>query len=372
MNDLNASHPVPQLRAFFGAVALLLLAGCPGGVLPIDETEGSTGNQSSTGTTTGITGITTIDPCGTGCDDTPVETSSSSDGQDTTADSTGGSTGSTGGSSGSTGGSTGSTGSTGGESSSGGTTEAVSAGSSSSSSDGGMDTGVVFIMDPDGGVGIECSSYLQDCPVGDKCMPWDNGGGGSWNALGCFPIDPAPVGEGETCLVQGSGTSGLDNCELGHMCWDVDAATNEGTCVALCTGSPVAPVCAPPGTSCVIANDGVLNLCLPGCDPLLQDCNPGAACYPINDGFTCAPDASGAQGVDGDPCEFINVCDPGLMCANAASLEGCFGAAGCCTPFCDVTVPGDPCPAVTEECVPFYELGMAPLGFEDVGVCAIP
>ena len=265
---------------------------------------------------------------------------------------------------------TGSTsGSTGGESSSGGTTEGSSGSTSGSTS--GFETGVVFLVEPDVPMAIECDPYLQDCPVGEKCNAWNASGGGSWDALGCFPIDPAPVGVGETCLVQGSGTSGIDDCELGAMCWDVDAATNQGTCVALCTGSPVAPVC-PAGSSCVIANDGVLNLCLPGCDPLLQDCAPGQACYPVGAGFTCAPDASAGAGVDGDECEFINVCDPGLMCINAGAVEGCFGFVGCCTPFCDLSMPGDPCPALSEECVPFFELGMAPLGLEDVGVCAIP
>ena len=44
-------------------------------------------------------------------------------------------------------------------------------------------------------------------------------------------------------------------------------------------------------------------------------------CYPrgINEVFTCVPDASGEMGVYGDPCEYINVCDPGLFCASAES-----------------------------------------------------
>jgi hypothetical protein len=370
MADLNASRPKPELRAFFYGIALLLLPGCPGDTTPIGETEGTTGS------TTAMTSIATFDTCAEGTGGCTVTiTTLDSSGTSLETASTGGSTGSTD-STGSTGGTTGTTdttddttGTTGGESSSSGTTEGLSVGSSSSS-DGGMDTGVVFLVEPDGGPGIECNTYLQDCPVGQKCMPWDNIGGGSWNALGCFPVDPAPVGEGEVCTVQGSGTSGIDDCALGHMCWDVDAVTNEGTCVAMCTGSEVAPVCGPPGTTCVISNDGVLNLCLPGCSPLLQDCPGAQGCYPVGDLFTCAPDASGAMGVDGDECAFINVCDPGLMCIGGGAVEACFS--NCCTPFCDVSLPGDPCPAVTEECVPFYSPGLAPPGFEDVGVCAIP
>jgi len=233
------------------------------------------------------------------------------------------------------------------------------------------DVGGGGFIDPlDVGPGIECDIWLQDCPVGDKCMPWA-AGGGSWDATMCTPVDPAAVPTGDVCEVVGSGTSGIDNCELGAMCWGVDAVTLEGTCVEMCTGSPMAPVCGPPDTNCVISNGGVLILCLPGCDPLLQNCpDPGDACYPIGDEFSCAPDASGADGVDGDPCEFINVCDPGLMCAGAAALEGCFGS-GCCTPFCDLSLP-DPCLALSEDCVPFYGPGLAPPGLEDVGVCSIP
>ena len=37
-----------------------------------------------------------------------------------------------------------------------------------------------FIPNPDvgGGTSIPCDLYTQDCPAGDKCMPWGNDGGG--------------------------------------------------------------------------------------------------------------------------------------------------------------------------------------------------
>lgn len=353
----------------------MLLAGCPGDEPPVDP-DGSSGSSTTsvtslTSPTTTLTTDPTIDPpCGTGgCSETTTG------GTTGPSDSTG-STSSGGTSSGSTSSESTSSGSTSSGSTSGASTSESSGttgGSESSGTTGGATTGVVFIQPLDVGGGAACDPWLQDCPVGEKCNAWDSSGGGSWDANGCFPVDPAPVPVGAVCQVVGSGTSGLDNCELGAMCWDVDIATNEGTCVALCTGSPAAPNCAPAGTSCVIANSGVLTLCLPGCDPLVQDCAPGQACYPVVDSFTCAPDASGAGGFDGDACAFINVCDPGLMCIDPAAVEGCLGGSpGCCTPFCDVTAPGDPCPAVTEECVPFFAAGMAPLGHEDVGVCAIP
>jgi hypothetical protein len=369
MVSIHAPRSALRLCTLFGGAALLLLPGCPGDVTPIDDT----GSSSGSSTTTNPPDTTTLD---SGCEGTggcgQNDTTESSNGSTSTGpgntDSTGPGTSSTDGT-----GSTGSTGSTSststGESSSSSTTEGVSATGSSSSGE--FETGVVFIIEPDVPGGMECSPWLQDCPVGEKCNAWDSSGGGSWDGNACFPIDPDPVGVGETCTVQGSETSGIDNCELGAMCWNVDNMTNEGTCVALCTGTPADPVCAA-GTTCAITNGGVLTLCLPGCDPLLQDCDPGQACYPVGEDFTCAPDASGAAGIDGDGCEFINVCDPGLMCVFAGAVEGCFGFAGCCTPFCDVSMGGDPCPALSEECVPFYEPGLAPPGLEDVGVCSIP
>lgn len=356
-----------RLRALVGGAVLLVLPGCPGQDPPVEDSSTGSGTSTSSDPTTNtnppIT-TTTDEPCGTGgCFDASTHGVASG----STSDATDG-TGTTGGSS-SDGGPSSSSSSEGGS----GTTDAsTGAGSSSSSSDGGFETGVVFIMDPEVGAGMDCDPWLQNCPVGEKCNPWDNSGGGSWNANACFPVDPFPVGVGDVCQVVGSGTTGIDNCEAGAMCWDVDAATNEGTCVALCTGSPAAPMCAA-GSSCVITNGGVLTLCLPGCDPLLQDCAAGQGCYLVGADFICAPDASGGQGVDGDGCEFINVCDPGLMCVDSSAVQGCGGGiAGCCSPLCDVTEPVDPCPAGLEECVPVYGLGMAPLGYEDVGVCSIP
>ncbi len=237
-------------------------------------------------------------------------------------------------------------------------------------------TGIGFITDPDGGgVSIECSVWDQDCGEGEKCAPWANDGGNAWNATKCVPVDPNPAQPGDTCTVEGSGVSGIDTCDVSSMCWDSDPETNEGTCIAFCTGSENNPVCDDPTTSCSIANEGTLILCLPSCDPLLQDCSEGQACYPIDNAFVCAPDASGEdQGADNDACEFINGCDPGLGCVNPEIVEGCAaGAAGCCQNFCDLTAaPADQGCAGSESCEPWFEEGNVPPGYEDVGVCALP
>jgi hypothetical protein len=92
--------------------------------------------------------------------------------------------------------------------------------------------------------------------------------------------------------------------------------------------------------------------------------------------ITCGPDASGDGGVYGDPCEYDNVCDPGLYCAPAEAVPGCQGSIGCCSEWCDTTAqnPNSQCSgeAGGQECVPFFDMGNAPPGFDDVGVCAIP
>ena len=236
-------------------------------------------------------------------------------------------------------------------------------------------TGVGFIEDPDGGgVSFECDLFAQDCPEGEKCMPWANDGGTAWNATRCSPISDNPGQAGDMCTVEGSGVSGIDDCDIGSMCWDVDPETNMGTCVALCTGDEADPICEDPDTACAIVNEGAIVLCLPSCDPLLQDCPDGQACYPINDDFLCVPDASGEMGVYGDPCEFINACDPGLMCLGAAAVPDCTGSQGCCSEVCDTSDPsGDAqCSGADQACEPWYEEGAAPPGYEDVGACALP
>lgn len=248
---------------------------------------------------------------------------------------------------------------------------------STSGEDSGGETGCQFICpeETEGPPGIyECDIFTQDCQPGEKCMPWANDGGNSWNATRCSPISENPGQPGDECTVEGSGVSGIDDCDIASMCWDVDPETNIGTCVSMCTGDEANPVCEDPSTACVNVNDGAIVLCLPGCDPLLQDCPEGQACYGINEVFTCVPDASGEMGVYGDPCEYINVCDPGLFCASAETVPDCSGAVGCCSEFCDLeSADGDAqCSGVAggQACVPWTE-DPSP-GLEAVGACVIP
>jgi hypothetical protein len=92
----------------------------------------------------------------------------------------------------------------------------------------------------------------------------------------------------------------------------------------------------------------------------------------VNDGFICAPDASGPDaGKTFEPCYSTNGCDPGLGCFGPASANKCDPAAmGCCLPFCDLKAVDD-CPNVGKglTCQALFEPGTA---FENVGVCALP
>ncbi|MBC8070012.1 MAG: ribulose phosphate epimerase [Deltaproteobacteria bacterium] len=242
---------------------------------------------------------------------------------------------------------------------------------------GGVSSTVGFIMNPDGGsVTNECDIWAQDCPVGEKCMPWANDGGNAWNATRCAPVESNPGQVGDECTVEGSGVSGIDTCDLSQMCYYVDPDTNLGICVGFCQGSSASPVCDP-GYVCTINNDGVLILCRPECDPLLQDCMEAVSCLPAagSDQFTCIVDASGEEGAAGDACEFVNACDPGLFCGDATAVPDCAGASGCCTEFCDLADPGGAAQCSLgggQECVPWFEEGNAPPGLEDVGACALP
>ncbi len=262
-------------------------------------------------------------------------------------------------------------------------TGVVDSGMTSSATSGATDDGddgvmTGFIIPGDGGpVGtFECDLFAQDCMAGEKCMPWADNGGPAWNSTRCSPLDPNPAQVGDECTVEGTGVSGIDNCDIGLMCWGVDEA-GVGICEDMCTGSSEAPICENPDDTCSIANNGAIVLCLPECDPLLQECEDGQACYPINDAFACAPDASGDDnGAHGDPCEYINSCSPGNICIGAEAHTGCPAATGCCSSTCSVMDPGSDggCADLDpgQSCEAWFVEGMAPPGYEDVGVCALP
>lgn len=214
---------------------------------------------------------------------------------------------------------------------------------------------------------VTCDVFEQDCPEGDKCAAWSDDGGVQWNDARCVPI-LGSAQPGDACNTLGDPFSGHDTCAFGSMCWSVDPVTEEGTCVALCTGTPDDTICQDPDTLCAALGD-VLALCLIVCDPLLQDCPEGEACYMTNEGFACGPDVSGDMGAPGDACESSFACDPGSICADASLVPDCLGAPGCCTSLCDIIDPMPPClPGQTCASLDEYD----PWNEMDWGVCALP
>jgi hypothetical protein len=359
----------PRTRTL--SLSLVLVAGCGTSDTPIQETDAS---DSSSSGDAGVPSLpTTADSSSdagpassSGAPSTTAEASSSGTPEPGTSDS--GTS-----DSGSDSGTSGASPSTGTES---GTESSGGVGPTTSDSDPttpttGLETdsaGFIVFIDPLDLPGPACSTYDDQCPEGEKCSPF-SAGGLIWDTLGCFPLDPAPDAVGEPCTAE-LGLSGVDSCAQGAMCWNVNEA-GEGTCIAFCGGSPEFPMCAE-DTSCTIVNDGVLNVCLPGCDPLAQDCEAGQACIAVADEFTCVPDASGAEGQQGDECMFLNGCDPGLLCVDGTAVPGCPGF--CCTSLCDATDPASSAAcddlAAGTECVPFF--AVPPPGSADVGVCLTP
>ncbi|MCA9649803.1 MAG: hypothetical protein KC501_07840 [Myxococcales bacterium] len=235
-----------------------------------------------------------------------------------------------------------------------------------------------LIEGPDMGTGGgSCDVFEQDCPEGEKCMPWAADGGNSWNGTSCKPVMENPGQAGDPCTVEGSAVSGIDDCDVGLMCYSVSFETNMGVCYELCGGNVDAPTCDE--GLCAVYNDGNLPLCLQDCDPLLQDCGPEQLCLasPTANGFVCILDSLPFNdGGYGEPCEYVNTCDPGFFCAVQSIVAGCTNASGCCEEFCDLTVPnpdmqctGAP---MGEECQPWYGVETPPPGYEAVGFCGIP
>ena len=107
---------------------------------------------------------------------------------------------------------------------------------SSSSGGGSMDGSddVSFLLEPDGGGDNECDPTAQDCPRGQKCTAWANDGGTFWNATRCVEVAGGNVA-GDSCMVEGNGVSGIDDCDVGHICLNTNEE-NVGVCVAFCEG----------------------------------------------------------------------------------------------------------------------------------------
>lgn len=234
--------------------------------------------------------------------------------------------------------------------------------------------GETFVVRGDAGV-LGCELAEQSCPRGQKCNPSGMGSGSVFNGTPvCVPLAPDPKPPGAPCSVLGDELDGTDDCELGTVCLFPDDQ-GVGECHALCAlGIEPDPGC-PPGDQCTgqSCQTCLWGFCDAPCHPLDPDtCDPKEVCLSNIDQWFCVVDGSGEEGQAGDPCEFANGCDFGLLCLNPAQVPGCDAMDGCCAPFCSTDKPNT-CPnkAMGELCVPFYE-GQAPPQFVTLGICSLP
>jgi hypothetical protein len=234
--------------------------------------------------------------------------------------------------------------------------------------DGDMTT-TSFVPELEMGTAADCDPIAQDCPEGDKCVAYASAGG-TWDANKCVAVT-GNGSEGDECVYDGAAL-GTDNCDATSVCWNAIDVEGQlvGTCFPFCTGSLDNPTCTNPDTSCRVVNDGTIAVCLPNCDPLLQECDEGLGCYwsGTSGTFQCIIVAGGIP--TGEPCGFNNDCNPGHFCADAAVLQNCNGSA-CCATFCDLTEDPSSC-GTGYSCVPFFEEGTAPPMYESLGVCILP
>ena len=215
-----------------------------------------------------------------------------------------------------------------------------------------------------------CDIFSQNCAEDEKCVAYSTTGGG-WNANKCVKItgDRKP---GEACTTVGGGTSGIDDCEKGAMCWNVNSE-GKGNCVAQCTGSAEMPIC-PDDILCSVLGLELLALCFPSCNPLLQDCPGDELCVFLDNEFWCIGDDSDIAGQANDACEFASACDKGFLCLepDTASASCDPRSIGCCQPFCKF--PDSPCPNPDQKCVQLLDPENLPPGDTklEVGICKLP
>lgn len=216
------------------------------------------------------------------------------------------------------------------------------------------------------GVPEDCDPLQQNCSSGLKCNPWSSDGGDGWDSTHCVPVDDRPVGVGEACTITGSPWSGLDDCEPGSFCVPQDAASLVGVCWALCSaGLDGAQECEA-GACVVQPGDLALPVCEPACDPVAQDC-PAGPCDAGREPFGCVPAVGPGNGL-GEVCSGLGDCVAGTTCYDGAAVPDCAGME-CCAAFCDLQAPEPALECEGLECQEWFPLGMAPAGYEHVGVC---
>jgi hypothetical protein len=210
-----------------------------------------------------------------------------------------------------------------------------------------------------------CDILLQDCPQGEKCVPYSSLGDGSLNAPKCVLID-GDGAPGEACI-SGGPIDATDDCDASSFCFGYDADTLQGGwCHPLCMGTPDNLACID-GWECHVPVPH-LEYCIESCNPLADTCGSDRLCTWTGTVFTCV--STGAEAVVGEACQMPNDCMSGSLCVNGGLLEDC--ATACCAEYCDLLAGNGPCQAIQPNyvCEPFFM--EAPPEYENVGVCSLP
>ncbi|WP_106087811.1 hypothetical protein [Enhygromyxa salina] len=209
----------------------------------------------------------------------------------------------------------------------------------------------------------ECDMFAQDCPDGEKCVPFAENGP-SWDNAKCVPVTGAGA-PGEPCTTDGI-VAANDDCDATSFCFGYDQDNAGGRCHPFCTGDITMPECID-GWVCSVPAQGP-SVCVQECDPLADNCGAGSECVWTGSLFTCIDEGEAAAA--GEACMFVNDCASGLLCANSQAVDGCADD-GCCTPFCSLMAGDGPCQMLNpaHSCEPFFM--RAPIGYEDVGACVL-
>lgn len=210
--------------------------------------------------------------------------------------------------------------------------------------------------------GSDCSLARQDCPDGNKCSAF----GESYDQARCVPVsgDRKP---GEECTVV-PGYTGEDDCETGAVCLRLDLV-GPAVCFDMCKA--VDPLCENgENFDCFQGVVGIVDVCVPSCDPLGNDCDTDFICVPEGQIFWCIP-AVGNVPLFG-ACPNGNECGAGLFCASPIGAMECDpDVSGCCLPFCDLNGTEDACPGMGQVCVSIYPPDDIPSKYSHVGICTI-
>lgn len=241
----------------------------------------------------------------------------------------------------------------------------------------------------------ECDPHAEmPCPEGQKCSAAAPEWSPSILYIGhpaCYPI-LGDLQKGEPCDLGENPLDGLDDCAEGLICVDIHWLWGtKGVCTDFCDPAwddSTNASCSDPMDFCYnpVCQECGLQVCVPACDPLVQDCPDGTACVLswVNEAddkaFACEAVQLDFPGV-GKSCNDYYRCSPGVQCVEREKVANpaCTDPDTCCTPLCDLNAPNT-CPgaAMGEVCNPFYPQPFDPVvdpwsvQYDRLGICTLP